>query len=157
MARAVQVEGEKVSSSHSSLRVRTKPTKKNSYAHACSSNIMESDTSAGFMMLCHFTSYSFLHPQEPKSVCLKAAVVLGLGFLLPVALMCQEVERRYKTARYKNSVCSRPNRLIRRMYVFVKLSGLSDFSDFLLSTNCHRSAPNSCSKQGQSPPLNATS
>ena len=152
----MQVEGEKVSSGHSNLRVRTEPTKK-SYAHACSSNIMECDTSAGFMMLCHFTSYSFFHPQKPKSVCLKAAVVLGLGFFLPVALMCQGVERRYKTARYKNSVRSRPNLLIRRMYVFVKLSGLSEFSEFLLSANCRRPTPNSCSKQDQSAPLSATS
>ena len=69
---------------------------------------------------------------------LKAAVVLSLGFLLPVALICQEIERQYKLNKYKSSMdrtmVARTSRLVRKMYIFVKLSGLSDFSAFLLSS-----------------------
>ena len=91
----------------------------------------------GVMMLRSFTSYDF-SPQGIRSASLKVAVVLSLGFLLPVAMLCQEVERRYQISRYKRSmdrgVSARPSRLVRKMYVFVKLSGLSDFSAFLLSS-----------------------
>ena len=89
------------------------------------------------MMLRGFESYDF-SPQGIRSTSLKAAIILSLGFLLPVAMLCQEIERRYQISRYKRSmdrgVYAHPSRIVRKMYVFVKLSGLSDFSAFLLSS-----------------------
>lgn len=89
-------------------------------------------------MLKMFTSCSFFQLQEIRLFALKAAVVLSLGFLLPVAILCQEVERRHKIIQRKSStdrgMAARSGRLVRKMYIFVKLSGLSDFSVFLLSS-----------------------
>lgn len=104
-----------------------------------------------------FTSYSLFHPHELRSTCLKVAVVLGLAFLLPVALMCQKVEREYKITRYKSSGRSHQRQFTRRMYVFIKLSGLSDFSDFLLSSSCHRGVHKIRYEQDRSTPLPAAS
>lgn len=88
---------------------------------------------------------------------LKAAVVLSLGFLLPVAMLCQEIERRYESSRYRGSMhraaCARPSRLIRKMYVFVKLSGLSDLSAFLLSSTDRGRVRGICYAPEQSSPL----
>lgn len=90
----------------------------------------------GVMRLKSFTSCNFFL-QETRVVSLKIALVLSLGFLLPMAMLCQEIERRYQISRYKGSmdrgVSAHPSRLVRKMYVFVKLSGLSEFSAFLLS------------------------
>lgn len=91
----------------------------------------------GVMMLRSLMSHNFF-PQETRVASLKVAVVLSLGFLLPVAMLCQEIERRYQISRYKSSmdsgVSACPSRLVRKMYVFVKLSGLSEFSAFLISS-----------------------
>lgn len=104
-------------------------------------------------MLRYFTSCSFSHPQELRSTSLKVAIILGLVFLLPVALACQEIERRYKITRYKRSAPGRHDRLVRRIYIFVKLSGISKFSDFLLSASCSKAMNKHYSEQDQSPTL----
>lgn len=68
---------------------------------------------------------------------LKAAILAGLVFLLPLALACRLVEHRYRSAR-QSSGFGRHRRNVavlrlRRMRVYLHFSGLSDFAGFLLS------------------------
>lgn len=79
--------------------------------------------------------------QGARLAALKAATLFSLGFFIPVALLCQGIERWYKADRFHRLTCGdapdRSGQLVHQVYVFVKLSGLSDFSAFLLSApNC---------------------
>lgn len=104
-------------------------------------------------MLRYFKSCSLFFHKEMRSTVLKVAVFLCLGFLLPIALVCEEIRRRYKINQNKSLLYSRSNRLLRRLYIFVKFSGLSEFSDFLLSAHCRGTILKVYDKQNQSTPL----
>ena len=76
-------------------------------------------------------------PWGISSVVLKAAILAGLVFLLPLALACRAVERRYRSAR-KSDRFGRDRRSaamlrLRKIRVFLHFSGMSSFSAFLLS------------------------
>lgn len=72
-----------------------------------------------------------------SSVCLKAAILAGLVFLLPLALTSRAVEVRYLAAlrsnRFARDRRSASILRIRRLRVFLHFSGISGFSAFLLS------------------------
>ena len=77
------------------------------------------------------------NPWGISSTVLKAAILAGLVFLLPLALVCRAVERRYRSARksgrFGHDRRSAAMLRLRKIRVFLHFSGISSFSAFLLS------------------------
>lgn len=94
-------------------------------------------------MLSRFSSFAFFGQNKAASLTtLKLATLLSLGFLIPVAVACKWIESQHLSRKVqcqkRGEMASKCDWIFRQSYTFLKLSGLADFSSFLLSSPRHR-------------------